>query len=86
VKISLNFTATELTATIWLGLRLASVDNSPVAVIGHQKGRTVHENMERNFAMAHPEGYRKAMRLMKTAEKFNRPIITFIDTSGAYPE
>lgn len=64
---------------------LASVDNSPVAVIGHQKGRTVHENMERNFAMAHPEGYRKAMRLMKTAEKFNRPIITFIDTSGAYP-
>jgi acetyl-CoA carboxylase carboxyl transferase subunit alpha len=64
---------------------LAAIDNSPVAVIGHQKGRTVHENMERNFAMAHPEGYRKAMRLMKTAEKFNRPIITFIDTSGAYP-
>ncbi|MDD4166825.1 MAG: carboxyl transferase domain-containing protein, partial [Endomicrobiaceae bacterium] len=64
---------------------LAAIDNAPVAVIGHQKGRTVHENMERNFAMAHPEGYRKAMRLMKTAEKFNRPIITFIDTSGAYP-
>jgi len=64
---------------------LATIDNVPVVVIGHQKGRTVHENLERNFAMAHPEGYRKAMRIMKIAEKFNRPIITFIDTSGAYP-
>ncbi|MDD5020659.1 MAG: acetyl-CoA carboxylase carboxyltransferase subunit alpha [Endomicrobiaceae bacterium] len=64
---------------------LATIDNAPVVVMGHQKGRTVHENLERNFAMAHPEGYRKAMRIMKMAEKFNRPIITFIDTSGAYP-
>ncbi|GAB1402420.1 acetyl-CoA carboxylase carboxyltransferase subunit alpha [Elusimicrobiota bacterium] len=64
---------------------MATIDNMPVVVIGHQKGRTVHENLERNFAMAHPEGYRKAMRIMKMAEKFNRPIITFIDTSGAYP-
>jgi len=64
---------------------LATIDNVPVVVIGHQKGRTVQENMDRNFAMAHPEGYRKAMRIMKMAEKFNRPIITFIDTSGAYP-
>ncbi|MCL2485170.1 MAG: acetyl-CoA carboxylase carboxyltransferase subunit alpha [Endomicrobia bacterium] len=64
---------------------IASINGSPVAVIGHQKGRTLQENMDRNFGMAHPEGYRKAMRVMKLAEKFNRPIITFIDTSGAYP-
>ncbi len=64
---------------------IAAIDGSPVAVIGHQKGRTLQENMDRNFGMAHPEGYRKAMRVMKLAEKFNRPIVTFIDTSGAYP-
>jgi len=64
---------------------LATIDNKPVVVIGHQKGRTIQENIDRNFGMAHPEGYRKALRLMKMAEKFNRPIITFIDTAGAYP-
>ena len=64
---------------------LATIDNRPVVVIGHQKGRTIQENVDRNFGMAHPEGYRKALRLMKMAEKFNRPIITFIDTAGAYP-
>ena len=64
---------------------IAMLDGRPVVVIGHQKGRNIQENLERNFAMAHPEGYRKALRLMKLAEKFNRPIITFIDTPGAYP-
>ncbi|MDR1195578.1 MAG: acetyl-CoA carboxylase carboxyltransferase subunit alpha [Endomicrobium sp.] len=64
---------------------MASIDGRPVMVIGHQKGRTLQENMDRNFGMAHPEGYRKAMRVMNLAQKFNRPIITFIDTSGAYP-
>ena len=57
----------------------------PVTVIGEQKGKSTKENMERNFGMPNPEGYRKALRLMKQAEKFNRPIITFIDTPGAYP-
>ena len=57
----------------------------PVTVIGHQKGRNVHENVRRNFGMAHPEGYRKALRLMREAELFGRPLITFIDTPGAYP-
>lgn len=57
----------------------------PVTIIGQQKGRSTKENIERNFGMPHPEGYRKALRLMKQAEKFNRPIITFIDTPGAYP-
>ena len=60
-------------------------DNIPVTVIGEQKGKSTKENMERNFGMPNPEGYRKALRLMKQAEKFNRPIITFIDTPGAYP-
>jgi acetyl-CoA carboxylase carboxyl transferase subunit alpha len=64
---------------------IAELDAKPVAVIGHQKGKTLEENLDRNFGMAHPEGYRKAMRIMKLAEKFDRPIITFIDTSGAYP-
>jgi acetyl-CoA carboxylase carboxyl transferase subunit alpha len=64
---------------------IAELDTKSVAVIGHQKGRTIEENLLRNFGMAHPEGYRKAMRVMKLAEKFNRPIITFIDTPGAYP-
>lgn len=56
-----------------------------VVVIGHQKGKTLKERMERNFGMPNPEGYRKALRLMKLAEKFRRPVLTFIDTPGAYP-
>lgn len=60
------------------------IDGNPVTIIGHQKGRNTEENIERNFGMAHPEGYRKALRLMKQAEKFNRPIINLIDTPGAY--
>ncbi|WP_245208690.1 acetyl-CoA carboxylase carboxyl transferase subunit alpha [Gottfriedia endophytica] len=57
----------------------------PVTIVGHQRGKDTKENIRRNFGMPHPEGYRKALRLMKQAEKFNRPIITFIDTKGAYP-
>ena len=57
----------------------------PVTVIGHRKGNNLEENMKYNFGMPGPEGYRKALRLMKQAEKFGRPIITFIDTPGAYP-
>ena len=64
---------------------IATINKLPVTVIGEQKGRTTKENMERNFGMPNPEGYRKSMRLMKQAEKFGRPIITFIDTPGAYP-
>ncbi|HDD0319580.1 TPA: acetyl-CoA carboxylase carboxyltransferase subunit alpha [Staphylococcus aureus] len=56
-----------------------------VTVIGQQRGKDTKDNIYRNFSMAHPEGYRKALRLMKQAEKFNRPIFTFIDTKGAYP-
>lgn len=63
----------------------ARLDNKPVMVIGQQKGRSTKEKVKRNFGMASPEGYRKAQRLMKLAEKFNMPIITFIDTAGAYP-
>ena len=54
-------------------------------IIGHQKGKTLKERMQRNFGMPNPEGYRKALRLMRLAEKFGRPIITLIDTPGAYP-
>ncbi|MEW5692087.1 MAG: acetyl-CoA carboxylase carboxyltransferase subunit alpha [Candidatus Hydrogenedentota bacterium] len=61
------------------------VNNKSVMVIGHQKGRDTKENLIRNFGMAHPEGYRKALRLMKLAEKCKIPVITFIDTPGAYP-
>ena len=64
---------------------IAELDGKPVTVIGEQKGKNAKENIERNFGMPNPEGYRKALRLMKQAEKFNRPIITFIDTPGAYP-
>lgn len=64
---------------------IASFNGQPVTVIGHQRGMNTKENIERNFGMPHPEGYRKALRLMKQAEKFNRPIICFIDTKGAYP-
>ena len=63
----------------------AKLAESSVMVIGHQKGRNMKENLRRNFGMCHPEGYRKALRLMRLAEKFNRPVITFIDTPGAYP-
>ncbi len=63
----------------------AQIDAMKVMLIGHQKGRDTKENVLRNFGCAHPEGYRKAMRLMKTAEKFGLPIVTFIDTPGAYP-
>ena len=64
---------------------IAYLEDMPVTVIGEQKGKTTKENMERNFGMPEPEGYRKALRLMKQAAKFGRPIITFIDTPGAYP-
>lgn len=64
---------------------IAKLNGSSVTVIGEQKGKKANENMERNFGMPNPEGYRKALRLMKQAEKFKRPIITFIDTPGAYP-
>jgi acetyl-CoA carboxylase, carboxyl transferase, alpha subunit len=57
----------------------------PVVVIGHEKGRTVKEKVARNFGMPRPEGYRKAQRLMQLAERFNIPVLTFIDTPGAYP-
>ena len=64
---------------------LARFDGAPVVVIGHQKGRDTRENIARNFGMPHPEGYRKALRLMELAAKFDKPILTFIDTPGAYP-
>ena len=63
----------------------ATIENQRMLVIGHQKGRDTKENVLRNFGCAHPEGYRKALRLMKMADKFNIPIICFIDTPGAYP-
>ena len=63
----------------------AQLDSYPVMILGHQKGRNTKERQYRNFGMANPEGYRKALRLMKLAEKFNRPIITLIDTPGASP-
>ena len=63
----------------------ATLDSFQVAVIGQQKGRDIKERRHRNFAMTKPEGYRKAMRVMRMAEKFGRPVITFIDTPGAYP-
>jgi acetyl-CoA carboxylase carboxyl transferase subunit alpha len=64
---------------------LAMFESIPVLVIGQQKGRNTKENLERNFGMVQPEGYRKALRLMQMAEKFNIPVITFVDTPGAYP-
>ncbi len=64
---------------------IAELEGIPVTIIGEQKGKTAKENIQRNFGMPNPEGYRKALRLMKQAEKFKRPIITFIDTPGAYP-
>ncbi|HKZ46234.1 MAG TPA: acetyl-CoA carboxylase carboxyltransferase subunit alpha, partial [Thermodesulfobacteriota bacterium] len=64
---------------------LAMLENEPVIVIGHQKGRTTKEKVFRNFGMPNPEGYRKAIRLMSMAERLKKPIITFIDTPGAFP-
>ncbi len=63
----------------------ANIEKEPAMITGLQKGKDTKENLMRNFGMAQPEGYRKALRLMKMAEKFNLPVITFIDTSGAYP-
>ncbi|MFC1570422.1 acetyl-CoA carboxylase carboxyltransferase subunit alpha [Candidatus Omnitrophota bacterium] len=64
---------------------LATIGDHKVMILGHQKGRDMKENLERNFGCAHPEGYRKAMRLMDLAEKYALPVVTFIDTPGAYP-
>lgn len=64
---------------------MATFEDQPVMVVGHQKGRDTKSNLYRNFGMPNPEGYRKAQRLFKLAEKFNRPIITFLDTPGAFP-
>lgn len=63
---------------------IAVLNNIPCTVVGIQKGHTIEENIERNFGAPHPEGYRKALRLMKQAEKFNRPVISFINTAGAF--
>lgn len=63
----------------------ARIDGRSVMIMGHQKGRDMKENLRRNFGMPHPEGYRKALRLMQQADKFGRPVITLIDTPGAYP-
>ncbi|EXJ24164.1 Acetyl-coenzyme A carboxyl transferase alpha chain [Alkalibacterium sp. AK22] len=63
---------------------IGRLSGRPVTVIGNQKGTSIEENMQSNFGSAHPEGYRKALRLMKQAEKFNRPVLNFINTSGAY--
>ncbi|MDA3931204.1 MAG: acetyl-CoA carboxylase carboxyltransferase subunit alpha [Tenericutes bacterium] len=64
---------------------IGTISGTPFTIIAQQKGATTEENIQRNFAMPHPEGYRKALRLMQQAEKFNRPILTLIDTPGAYP-
>jgi acetyl-CoA carboxylase carboxyl transferase subunit alpha len=64
---------------------LATLEGTPIMILGHQKGRDTRENLQRNFGCAHPEGYRKALRLMRLAHKFKLPIITLIDTPGAYP-
>ncbi len=64
---------------------LAEIEDEPIVIIGQQKGRTTKEKLYRNFGSPHPEGYRKALRVMKLGEKFNRPIVSLIDTPGAYP-
>ncbi len=64
---------------------IGKLDGIPVTVVGHQKGKDTKDNIARNFGMPHPEGFRKALRLMRQANKFSRPIVTFIDTPGAYP-
>ncbi len=63
----------------------ANFNGEPVVVLGHQRGKTTEEKLRRNFGMSYPEGYRKALRLMKLAEKFQKPVFTFIDTPGAFP-
>ena len=64
---------------------IGSLDGRPITIVGIQKGKNLQDNLRRNFGQPHPEGYRKALRLMKQAEKFGRPIVTFINTAGAYP-
>ncbi len=64
---------------------IAKINDIPMIIVGHQKGRGTNERIYRNFGQPHPEGYRKALRVMKLAEKFKRPVVTFIDTPGAYP-
>ena len=64
---------------------IGTSDGQPITVVGIQKGRNLQDNLQRNFGQPHPEGYRKALRLMKQAEKFGRPVVTFINTAGAYP-
>ena len=64
---------------------IGTLDGQPITVVGIQKGRNLQDNLQRNFGQPHPEGYRKALRLMKQAEKFGRPIVTLINTAGAYP-
>lgn len=64
---------------------IGKIDNQPLAIMGHQKGRTIKERIYRNFGQAHPEGYRKALRIIKLAERFSIPVITMIDTPGAFP-
>ena len=63
----------------------AKLGDEKVMLIGHNKGKNVEENIERNFGMSRPEGYRKSLRLMRLAEKYNLPVVTFIDTVGAFP-
>jgi len=64
---------------------LAEISGHKIVIIGHQKGRGTRENIKRNFGMSNPEGYRKALRVMKLAEKFNRPVVSLVDTPGAFP-
>ena len=64
---------------------IGTLNSQPITIVGIQKGRNLQDNLRRNFGQPHPEGYRKALRLMKQAEKFDRPIVTFINTAGAYP-
>ena len=64
---------------------IGTLNSQPITIVGIQKGRNLQDNLRRNFGQPHPEGYRKALRLMKQAEKFGRPIVTFINTAGAYP-
>jgi len=84
-RISRSCTATAPSPTILDRRRPGPVQRAVVMVIGHQKGRDTKEKILRNFGMPRPEGYRKAMRLMRLAEKFNTPVLTFVDTPGAYP-
>jgi acetyl-CoA carboxylase carboxyl transferase subunit alpha len=64
---------------------LARLDGRAIVVVGHQKGRDTEDKLHRNFGMPHPEGYRKALRLMRLAERFRKPVLTLVDTPGAYP-